>query len=593
MNMIDVKADNKNIISVLDDIFSKSPLTYKAYDNNLIVIAPRELLQQQKITGTVTDEKGNPLPGVTVIVKGTTLGALTDMSGKYSIENAPKDATLVFSFIGMTTQEIVSTGKTMIDVVLKEEAIGLDEVIVIGYGTQKKSDLTGSVTRVTMADKVSQANVNLSQALSGASAGVNIEGRGGASSEPSLSVRGQTSLSASDQPLIVLDGVIYNGSMSNINISDVETIDILKDASSAAVYGSRSANGVLLITTKKGKSEKPVISFDMYKGFQDMTNNPMRVMNADEFATRLADWDYQENLYTWYKTNPTSADLRPVRPDVTDRNVVASHLRTYEEKQNYLAGNEIDWVDEVLRVAPMQNYNLSLQGGTDKLSYFMSASYSDINGIQLNDEFKRTTVRSNLESEVNNWLTLGLNAAYTYRDNSGLAASLANARIASPLVNNYIGTENYDIYLGGELFQPYPLSNLFVDNSDTSNELYAVGSAKITVPWVKGLKYELNYSQTYNQADNNTYYDSNTPGGVNNKGYAVKTPSTRRNWIVNNIVSYNRTFGDHQVNATLLFSRENLTGGSSTLTASGFDNEILGYNNMGLGTITSVASSCL
>ncbi len=169
--------------------------------------------QQNKITGTITDEKGIPLPGVTVVVKGTTLGSLTDMSGKYTIDNAPKNATLVFSFIGMTTQEIASAGRIVIDAVLKEEAVGLDEVIVIGYGTQKKSDLTGSVTRVSMSDKLSQANVNLSQALSGASAGVNIEGRGGASSEPSLSIRGQTSLSATDQPLIVLDGIIYNGSM--------------------------------------------------------------------------------------------------------------------------------------------------------------------------------------------------------------------------------------------------------------------------------------------------------------------------------------------------------------------------------------------
>jgi TonB-dependent SusC/RagA subfamily outer membrane receptor len=222
-----------------------------------------------------------------------------------------------------------------------------------------------------MDEKATQANVNLFQALIGAAAGVNLEGRGGASSEPNLSIRGQTSLSASDRPLIVIDGIIYNGSISNINVNDVESVDILKDASAAAVYGSRSANGVLLITTKKGKSSKPVVSFDMYKGFQDMTNNPMRVMNADEFAIRLVDWDHQEDVYNWYKTNPSSADGRPVRPDVTDRAVVASYLKTYEEQQNYLAGNEIDWVDEVLQVAPMQSYNLGLQGKSDKVTYIL------------------------------------------------------------------------------------------------------------------------------------------------------------------------------------------------------------------------------
>src|SRR5690606_24219064 len=394
-----------------------------------------------------------------------------------------------------------------------------------------------------------------------------------------------------DGPLIVLDGVIYNGSISNININDVETIDVLKDASAAAVYGSRSANGVLLITTKKGKSEKPIISFGMYTGFQDMTNNPMRVMNAEEFAVRLVDFDHQSKLYNWYATNPSSQEGRPQRADITNRETVASFLKTYEEQQNYLAGNDINWVDEVLQVAPMQSYNLSLQGRSDRSSYYLSGSYTDVEGIQLNDVFKRLTVHTQLESQVNDWLSVGLNATYSNRDNSGIAASLANARIASPLVNNYIGQPNYDIYLGGELFQPYPLVNLFIDNSDISRELFAVGTAKITIPWVKGLRYEFNYSNVYSTRNNNTFNPSNTPSGVNNRGYAVKNPSETKDWNITNILTYSREFGDHSVNATLLFSREGRSGSSSTLTAAGFDNEILGYNNMGLGEIATVAST--
>lgn len=170
--------------------------------------------------------------------------------GKYTI-TVPEGSTLSFSYIGYVTQNIEVGNITVLDVVLEEDVTSMDEVLVIGYGTAKKSDLTGSVARINMEDKSNQANVNLFQALIGASAGVNLEGRGGASSEPDISIRGKTSLSASDGPLIVLDGVIYNGSISNINVNDVESIDILKDASAAAVYGSRSANGVLLITTKK------------------------------------------------------------------------------------------------------------------------------------------------------------------------------------------------------------------------------------------------------------------------------------------------------------------------------------------------------
>ena len=212
--------------------------------------------QQQTVKGTVTDSQtGEAMPGVNIVIEGTTVGAITDANGKYSIPVPNKNTILIFSFIGYGNLEVIVAEKFVIDVALVSEALSLDEVVVIGYGTQKKSDLTGSVVRVNMEDKGNLSNVNISQALSGNSAGVNVQASGLAGSEPDLSIRGRTSLSATDQPLIVLDGIIYNGSISDINISDVETIDILKDASAAAVFGSRSANGVLLITTKKEKQK--------------------------------------------------------------------------------------------------------------------------------------------------------------------------------------------------------------------------------------------------------------------------------------------------------------------------------------------------
>ena len=332
------------------------------------------------------------MPGVNVIVKGTSTGVLTDLSGKYSITIPGQTATLAFSFIGFNTLAVPYSGSAIINVALKATTQALDEVIVIGYGVQKKSDLTGSVVRVNMDNMSSLANTNISQALSGASAGVNVAASGLAGSEPSLSIRGQTSLSASDRPLIVLDGIIYNGAITDINISDVESVDILKDASSAAIYGSRSANGVMLITTKKGKSDKPAISFNAYYGYQDMTNNPMKVMNAEQYAVRLSDYNWQQNLYIWYKTNPTSDVGKPVRPDPGNRAVIAPFLRTQEERDNYLAGNEIDWVKEVRQLAPIQNYNLNLSGKSERSNYFVSASYTNEEGIILNDSFKRLTL---------------------------------------------------------------------------------------------------------------------------------------------------------------------------------------------------------
>ena len=576
-------------IAILTIVFGAS---YVFASPNTGPVNAADEIQQVTITGTVTDAStGEAMPGVNVLVRGTTLGALTDLGGKFSLTVPDANAVLVISFIGYDTQEMPVAGRSTVNIAMVSATRALDEVIVTGYGTQKKSDLTGSVVRVTMDDKVSLANINLSQAMSGTTAGVNVMDQGLAGSDPSLSIRGQTSLSASDAPLIVLDGIIYNGSINNINVNDIESVDILKDASAAAVYGSRSANGVMLITTRKGKTEKPLINFNMYYGYQDMTNNPMKVMNADQYAIRLVDYYYQQDLYAWYKTKPTSATGKPVRPDVNNRELVSARLRTQEERDNYIAGNEINWVDEVLQIAPIQNYNLSMSGKTDRSNYYISASYTNEEGIQLNDEFSRITLYSNVESKITDWLTVGLNSSYSFRDYSGIEASLNEARESSPLANNKIGSPNYDMYLTGEAYMTYPLINLYVDQVDKRNDLLLTGNAKITVPWVKGLTYEFNYSNRYYARKYNRFYPVTTPDGSGNKGQAIKNPSEEINWIYNNIVTYLRTFGNHQVNATLLYSQEGRNAESSTLNAQGFDNPVLGYNNVGLGTTVTVGSS--
>jgi len=559
---------------------------------SVVFISFNSTAQAQTVSGTVRSGTDNqPLTGVTVQVKGSTKATATDSKGHYVLRNISTPDSLFFSYIGFKEETIAINGRQEVNISLQVEVASLDQVVVVGYGTQKKSDLTGSVVRISMDDKSLQSNTNLFQALSGSAPGVNVNGVGGAGGEPTISIRGQTSLSASDQPLIVLDGIIYNGNISDINISDVEAIDILKDASAAAVYGSRSANGVMIVTTKKGKTSKPVVSFNMYYGFQDMTNNPMKVMNAEQYAIRLVDYYWEQDLYNWYKTGPTSDAGKPQRPDVNNPDIVANRLRTQEEKDNFKAGKSTDWVKEVLRPAPIQNYNLSLSGKSDRISYFLSGSYTNEAGILKNDNFKRLTLHTNLESKVTDWLTLGLISTYSYRDQSGLPVDLAAARLASPLANNKIGFSDYDMYLTGESYMPYPLNNLYVTNKNFSNDLFLVGSAKIIIPGVKGLTYELNYSNTTSNSNNNTFYPVTTPLGSTNNGHAIKNPTLRTNWIVNNIVTYNKSIGDHQINATLLYSRENSQYQTSTLDAQGFNNPVLGYNNMGLGTIATVAST--
>ena len=601
IDKVDMKITDKNIFETLDMLLASSDYTYKLYDNNLIVISLNDNIisqvqpQQNTVRGTIVDAEGQPLAGVTVAVKGTTNGTLSDMNGNFILEDVSPQSILVFSFIGYKKQEIVPGTSSQLKITLEAELFDLDEVIVIGYGTQKKSDLTGSVTRVSMDNINAMSNVNVSQALSGTVAGMNVASTTGlAGGDPTISVRGQTSLSATDAPLIVLDGIIYNGSISNININDVETIDILKDASSAAVYGSRSANGVMLITTKKGTSQKPIISFNAYYGYQDLTNNPVKVMNGEQYAIRMTDYFYQQSLYAWYATNPTSDAGKPVYPDISDRNVVASKLRTQEEVDNYLAGpeKEIDWVEEVTQLAPIQDYNLSISGKSDRVSYFVSGSYLNEHGIQKEDKFNRTTFRANLESKITDWLKVGFNSAYTFRDYSGLPASLSNAITGSPWANNYIGSPIYDIDLCGENYMHYPFDDTYVTDSDTRRNQMLAGKFVITVPWVEGLTYEFNYSTTFDNATHNSFASATTRYGQASNGLGIKNSVDDNSWLLNNIITYNKTFlNDHQVNATLLYSRDNRESSSTTAQATQFSNDILGYNNLGLGTIPKASSS--
>lgn len=570
--------------------------TNQLYAGNKINYEKDEIaITQQNLTiaGKVIDEEGESLPGVTIVIKGSSSGTVSDIDGNYSLLNVPRNATLEFSYIGMkTVQRVISDNQTNIDITMQSDAIGLEEVIAIGYGTMRKSDLTGSVKRVSMESKESQINMNILGALSGSTAGVNIQASGGAGGQPSFSIRGQTSLSASSSPLIVLDGIIYNGSLASINTNDVESVDILKDASASAVYGSRSANGVMIITTKRGKSDKPLLSFNMHYGYQDMTNNPMKVMDSDQYAIRLVDYYYQQDLYSWYRKGPTSNSGKPIRPDITDKKVVAQRLRTQEERDNYLAGKSINWVDEVIQIAPIQNYNLSISGrATDKVNYYLSGSFADEKGIQLNDRFSRFTLNNNIEAEITNWLTTSLLTSYSYMDYSGSPASLANARQASPLADNHIGDSNFDMYLTGEQYMPYPLQYLFVDNEDVRNELNLTAKVNIKIPWIEGLSNEINYSHRYNNRNNNNFYPSNTTMGMINKGRAVKEPTEGRDWTINNIVTYQRGFDNHYINSTLLFSRDNRKGSSSWMDSQQFENQLLGYNNMGLGTIYDLRSS--
>jgi len=560
---------------------------------SFLILSPVFAQTGVSISGKVIDNSGEPLIGVNVQEKGTTNGNITNYDGEYILNVSNRNAVLVFSYIGYTTQEMAVGNNNKIDVRLLEDTQALDEVVVVGYGTMKKSDLTGAVSRVTLDDKSSLPNMSLSQALSGTLAGVNLSGKGKAGGGADISIRGQTTLSAEKSPLVVLDGIIYTGELNDINVSDVEYIDVLKDASAAAVYGSRSANGVIIISTKKGKSDKPRIAFNAYYGTQFQTNHPVKYMNANQYAVRMADYYYQQRLYDWYKTNPTSNAGKPERPDVNNREVVAPNLRTQEEQANYLAGNEIDWFDVVMRDnAAIQNYDLSYSGTTGRLNYYMSGSYSGEEGIIVNDQWDRFTFNTKIDGKVTDWMSLGFNINYSYQDYSGIEPEFKDVRNASPLANYDLDSpDDYVMYLTGESYMPHPLGRTKADNEDVRTTLFYVANAKIDIPFIEGLTYDFNFSNTHRARKDNTFFPATIKDGVTNNGKAERHRREYNSWIFNNIITYIRTFGDHSVNATLLYSREKQTGEGFKFISEGFDNDALGYNQMALGTKLSTSDN--
>ena len=397
---VDVDAKDQKIDKILDNLFNETGVVYTVVDRQIVLTSKADQAgfvgqsgQQQgkKVTGKVTDSSGASLPGVSVVIKGTTTGTITDANGNYSVSNVPSKATLQFSFIGMKSQEILFEGKTSINVTLAEEATGIDEVVAIGYGTQKKVSITGSVSTVRGDDISKNSSANISNTISGRLPGVianNRSGRPGADDSQIL-IRGLNSFGGGTSPLIVIDG-IPDRDMNRLNPADIESVTVLKDAS-AAIYGVRSANGVILITTKRGKTGKPTIHYDGSVGIQQLTR----------LDKRVDAWQYM----TYYN----------------ELNVIQGNTAPYSQSDigKYKAGNDpnytsTDWFNEVFRKnAPQTNHALSVNGGNDQVKYYFSGQYlkQSSNFRNSDEDFKEFNIRSNIDVNISKNLKVNLDIA--------------------------------------------------------------------------------------------------------------------------------------------------------------------------------------
>jgi TonB-linked SusC/RagA family outer membrane protein len=589
-DQIDVKADNKNIISVLDDIFLGSRLTYRAYQNNLIVIVPRDLLQQKRITGTVTDATGAPLTGVNVVATGTTQGAITDISGKYTFDVPEGVSTLTFSFVGMEPQEITIGSRTQINVIMTEAAIGLDEVVVVGYGTQRKSDITGSVVSVSNEQITARPVKNVFESLQGKAAGVDITTSLRPGTIGMISIRGARSLTASNSPLYVVDGIpiLSNSGIETLNEQDIESIEILKDASATAIYGSRGANGVVLVTTKRGTDGQFQLN---YSG--SLTNEQMvwrsGYMDVAEFI-EFSRWGayYQSYNATTGQYSRLPGNTPTLANDGTI-NYFTAEPTAWQNIQKGWAGatwdptlvETFDWLGVVTQPNYTQEHTLSASGGTKTMKAYGSIGYLDNQGTTKGQEYKRYTVRTNVELNPREWVTFGagVNGSWQYQDygqsrtggSSNVTADLiaAAARI-EPYSLPYDADGNRIVHPGGKA-RVWNVIDEWKYSTNQRETLRLLGSLFAEVKLFKGLRYRLNFGPDFRFYRNGYYNDSKSIVRELSASNASVSNTKDFSYTIDNLLYYDNKFGNHTIGATLLQTASKWTSESSSISGQGVE----------------------
>lgn len=542
------------LVSVIINVFAQNTYAQESYTVN----------------GKVVDEKGQPLPGATVVIAGKTQGATADPNGAFRI-SLTGPATLNISFVGMEPKSVqVSSANRNITVTLIDNNKRLNEVVVVGYGQQKRSDVTGSVASVPKARLEQIPVTNVLQALEGAVAGLNVStGSTVPGAIPSVSVRGQNSITATSSPFVVVDGIPLSksgGSLNDINPNDIASMEILKDASAVAIYGANGSNGVILITTKRGTTGKPVIRYNGYAGTEKL-GHILTPRDPASFTQKFLDYESQNKL--------TQQFPEPVYNST--------------ERANYTAGRTIDWVKETTQTGIIQDHNVSISGGTEDVKYFLSGDYMKQKGVIKGYQYNRVAIRSNLDFKITDYLSVGATTFFSNNNYDGGRANLLNATAMSPYGNEYNTDGTYVIYpMYPEQLYVNPLLGLTTDVISRSVNVNGNGYAEVKFGGVlKGLRYRLNAGYTYLPTRNDSYSGrlANTP-----LGSASAASSETQSYTIDHLLLYTRDFGKHRIDFTGLYSSQQRKYFTSTAGATNFINDELSYNNLGAGS-TQTASS--
>ena len=512
------------------------------------------------------------MPGVNVLEKGTANGAVTDSNGKYVITVSGGEAIIVFSFIGYTPQEVSIGGRTAIDISMLPDLTTLQEIVVVGYGTQEKRDVTGATSTVKAEEIIKRPITRVEQALQGTTPGVVVSSSSGQPGTPlSVRIRGSNSITGNNNPLYVIDGYI-GGNIESINPNDIESLEILKDASATAIYGSRGSNGVVIITTKAGKKGNAKVNFGMWFSKASIPNQ-LDIMNAYQFATTV---NTQLSL-----TNPTSTDK------FTD-----AQLENFR-----VNGGGTDWQDALQEKPLIQNYQLDLSGGSDNVNYLFSLNYLDQPGLILNQYYKRTTFRTNVDVKLNKKLDLSFKivALMPQSRNTGYQGDLTDpfseaniwdptSPIRDPVTGQYILASKY----GSKGFNPVAQANNQLEDNRTTS-LTGIGTLAYRI--FKSLTFTSTNSYEIQSQFTQSLRGHETGNGQSNSDYASGASSRYRAYQNSNFLTYNQKFGDHSITVTALYEQQNRLNEGVNALARNLSTYSLGYYNLSLGATQLTSSS--
>jgi TonB-linked SusC/RagA family outer membrane protein len=569
---VTIQVKDAPLQEVLNTCFKGQPFFYTISDKTIVIrerkpaAVDSAVIRFIDISGRVTDAKGQPLAGASISIKGLSGGAVADADGRFTVKNVNETSILVVSFTGYKTKEVRVNESSPLVIVLEDDLDPMSQVVIVGYGSVQRRDLTGAVSRLTSKDIENRPVTRVDQMLQGRMAGVDVKSVNGApGSGTTIRIRGARSINANNEPLYVVDGLIDPANnLNSLNPEDIESIDVLKDASAAAIYGSRGANGVVLITTKKGKANTDISNFNVIAGVQSLPRT-LDLMNARQFAEFINESRKDQNRAPIYSNIDSIVNL--VGEDGTN------------------------WTKEVTGAAPYQSFNLSTSGGTKKLTYFLSGNVINQDGIVKNTGFRKYQARININKTFSDKLNMGLvlNASrhrqdlgnVNYGANSGWIGSMITLPPTMRVRKADGSWESYNpvYYSGGDMDTPPVVAEL-TEYYDVVNSLQ--GNLFLELQLLKGLKIKSAIGTSLSNNRLNYFQPGNMPSKIAAKTETANASSTLGNntFLQNeNTITYDRAFGQHHINVVAGFTNEVRTYDGTGISVSGLTDDILRYNN--------------